>query len=100
MRTIVRIWFFVFTVWACARGQMHSTASSVDNMDRARAILQGGFESKDYSIRIQAITAGGMVGSKEGLVTRMQEFLQDKNADVRVATVHALADLHCGVKNY
>jgi len=64
------------------------------NGERARAILKDGFDSKDYTVRIQAINAASMVGRNEVLIERLKDFLHDKNVDVRLATVHALADLN------
>jgi HEAT repeat protein len=60
---------------------------------RARDILQEGLHSNDFQVRIQAITAISMVGSNEVIVEQLDEFLKDKNVEVRLATVHALADL-------
>src|SRR5437588_6883931 len=60
---------------------------------RARAILTEGLESNDFAVRIQAITAASMIGSNEAMVARLEEFLKDKNVEVRLATIHALADL-------
>jgi HEAT repeat protein len=67
---------------------------AVSDADLARAILQEGFDSHDYEVRMQAITAASMVGRNEALLTRLADSLHDKNVDVRLATVHALADLH------
>jgi HEAT repeat protein len=64
------------------------------NVARARALLNEGFESSDYTVRVQAITAASMVGRREALLKRLEGLLQDKNVEVRLATVHALADLH------
>src|SRR5262249_19976131 len=66
---------------------------SVSNDARARAILTEGLESNDFAIRIQAITAAGMVDSNEAMVARIEEFLKDKNVKVRLAAIRALADL-------
>src|SRR6201993_402850 len=63
------------------------------NVARARAILTEGLESNDFVVRIQAITAASMVGSNETMVARLQDFLKDKNVQVRLAAIHALADL-------
>jgi HEAT repeat protein len=63
------------------------------NDTRARAILTEGLESSDFAVRIEAITAASMVGSNEAIVARLEEFLKDKNVQVRLATIHALADL-------
>jgi HEAT repeat protein len=63
-------------------------------VERARAILKEGLDSKDFAVRIQAITATSMVGRNKLLLARLEGFLHDKNVEVRLATVHALADLH------
>lgn len=65
-----------------------------DNAERARAILRDGLESKDYSMRIEAISASSMIGHNEALIGRLEQFLHDKNVDVRLATANTLGDLH------
>src|SRR5579863_571024 len=76
-----------------AEAQTPSQPAASD-ADLARAILKEGFDSHDYEVRMQAITAAGMVGRNEALLTRLADSLHDKNVDVRLATIHALADLH------
>ena len=68
--------------------------AATSNPELARAILKAGFDSHDYAVRIQAITAASMVGRNEALLTRLADSLHDKNVAVRLATVRALADLH------
>jgi HEAT repeat protein len=63
------------------------------NIERARNVLTEGFDSGDYTVRVEAITAAGLVGRNETLLTRLQGFLEDNNVQVRLATVHALADV-------
>ena len=63
------------------------------NEMRARAILTERLESNDFAVSIQAITAASMVGSNEAMVARLEEFLKDRNVEVRLAAIHALADL-------
>ena len=65
----------------------------ISNEMRARAILTDGLESNDFAVRIQAITAAGMVGTNEAMVARIEGFLKDKNVKVRLAAIRALADL-------
>ena len=85
---------FLLTFLALAAAGQNKPDPHGQNLERARAILQDGFESKDYSTRIEAVTAAGMVGRKEAMVSRLEQFLDDKNADVRLAALAALADLH------
>jgi HEAT repeat protein len=66
---------------------------ATSNEIRARAILTEGLQSNDFAVRIQAITAAGMVGSNDVMVAPIQDFLKDKNVKVRLAAVRALADL-------
>lgn len=61
--------------------------------ERARAVLRAGFDSKDFRVRIGAISAVGMAGRNEILLSRVDDSLQDKNVEVRLAAVHALADI-------
>ena len=63
------------------------------NVARARAILTEGLESSDFAVRVQTIIAAGMVGSDEAIVARLENFLKDKNVEVRLAAIRALADL-------
>jgi HEAT repeat protein len=66
---------------------------AVSNEMRARAILTEGLGSYDFAVRIQAISAAGMIGSNDVMVARIEEFLKDKNVKVRLAAVRALVDL-------
>jgi HEAT repeat protein len=68
--------------------------STPSNVEQAREIIKSGFDSKDYQVRIEAVTAAGMVGRNEVLLSRLVDLLNDKNVDVRLATVHAISDLH------
>lgn len=85
--------FLLILLAVSAAGQAQPEPRA-QNVERARAILTEGFESKDYSTRIEAVTAAGMVGRNEAMVSRLERFLDDKNADVRLAAITALADLH------
>lgn len=60
---------------------------------RARDLLQNGAGSKNPDERVQAIVAAGMIGRNEIVVRKLDELLQDKVVDVRLAAVHTLADL-------
>ena len=86
-------------IFCCVLSASPSGPSQADdttfspNVARARAILTEGLESSDFVVRIQAITAASMVGSNETMVARLEGFLKDKNVQVRLAAIHALADL-------
>jgi HEAT repeat protein len=67
-------------------------STSPPNAEHARAILKEGLQSKDFVTREEAITAMSMIGRNEILLMRLEGFLHDKNVEVRLAAVHALAD--------
>src|SRR5579871_238966 len=60
--------------------------------ERAEAILKEGLASRDYTVRVQAVTALSMVGRTPRLTHHLAEFLDDKNVQVRLAAVQALGD--------
>ncbi len=63
------------------------------NAERARSILKDGFESKNPDIRIQTIFAASMIGRNEKVLVALERCLEDKDVQVRVSAIHALADL-------
>jgi HEAT repeat protein len=85
---------FCYPPLALPPAEAQTASQPASDAELARAILKEGFDSHDYEVRMQAITAASMVGRNEALLARLAEFLHDKNVDVRLATVHALADLH------
>jgi HEAT repeat protein len=50
-------------------------------------------EASDPLVRIDAINAVGMIGDYELVLSRLEQLLHDKNIRVRLAAVHALANL-------
>jgi HEAT repeat protein len=90
----VFLFLLVLLLLPPANSQTISTTTRSENVGHARAILREGLESKDYLVRIEAVRAAGMVGRNESVVSKLALFLDDKNVDVRLATVNALADLH------
>ena len=60
--------------------------------ERAEAILKEGLASRDYTVRVQAVTALSMVGRTPKLTRHLAAFLDDKNVQVRLAAVQALGD--------
>jgi HEAT repeat protein len=63
------------------------------NVTAARSVIREGADSKDPTVRIQAIQAAGLIGPNDEVLTRLQSFLSDGNVNVRVAAVKALTDL-------
>lgn len=64
-----------------------------ENAEQARSILKAGVEAGDPHVRVEAINAVGMIGTHELVLSRLEDFLHDKNIPVRIAAVQALADL-------
>lgn len=62
-------------------------------IDQARSTLRDGLESNDFTVRVQAIQAAGLIGPNEILRQRIEKFLDDKKVEVRIAAVHTLGDL-------
>jgi HEAT repeat protein len=87
---LVACWLFLTPALGAKRAV---AAMAPTNADRARLILSEGLESKDFTVRIEAISAMGMVSRNDILVARLGGFLQDKNVEVRLAAVRTLADL-------
>jgi HEAT repeat protein len=67
--------------------------SPTEEIKLARHIIQEGAEAKDPNVRIQAITATSMIGSNETVIKQLEDFLQDKDVQVRIAAINALSDL-------
>lgn len=63
------------------------------HIDEARSTLRDGLESGDFTVRVQAIQAAGLIGPSDILRQRLEKFLDDKKVEVRVAAIHTLADL-------
>lgn len=61
--------------------------------EQARTLLKEGMDSKDYTVRVEAITAAGMIGVHEQVVQQLEGFLHDKDYQVRLAAIQALTDL-------
>jgi HEAT repeat protein len=61
--------------------------------ERARSILREGVEAKDPDVRIQTVVAASMIGRNEVVLKRLEAALEDKDVQVRIAAIRALADL-------
>jgi len=53
-------------------------------IDQARSTLRDGLESNDFTVRVQAIQAAGLIGPNEILRQRIEKFLDDKKVEVRM----------------
>ena len=61
--------------------------------DRARNLLDESLKDKNPDIRKQAVQALGLVGPREPFLSQLEAMLDDKDVEVRVATITSLVDL-------
>lgn len=59
----------------------------------ANNIINVGLDSKDPSVRVEAIAATRMIAKSDSVRKRIEGFLTDKNESVRIAATETLADL-------
>lgn len=67
--------------------------SDSDDVLTANNIISVGLASKDPSVRVEAISATGMIAKSEPVRKQIEGFLSDKDVNVRVAATETLADL-------
>jgi HEAT repeat protein len=71
------------------------TAESVpaSNRDRARGFLEDSLKDKNPDSRKQAVQALGLVSAREPYLSQLEAMLDDKDVEVRLATITSLVDL-------
>jgi len=69
-----------------------SAAATSDPEEQARMIIREGADSKNPTVRVQAIQAVGLIGMNDYVRGRLEKFLTDGNVDVRIAAIKALED--------
>src|SRR5579864_2908244 len=71
------------------------TADSVtaSNQDRARSFLEDSLKDKNPDSRKQAVQALGLVSAREPYLSELEAMLDDKDVEVRLATITSLVDL-------
>src|SRR6202171_5439265 len=74
------------------------TAASVtaSNRDRARSFLEDSLKDKNPDSRKQAVQELGLVSAREPYLTELEAMLDDKDVEVRLATITSLVDLKSG----
>lgn len=83
----------IFALLALREAVLAGDNNQAQNAERARSILAEGFASSDPNIRTQSIVAASMINRREPLLARLEPCAQDKDVQVRIAAVDALADL-------
>jgi HEAT repeat protein len=74
------------------------TAESVpaSNRDRARGFLEDSLKDKNPDSRKHAVQALGLVSAREPYLSELEAMLDDKDVEVRLATITSLVDLKSG----
>lgn len=80
--------FAFLLVLSIADGQ-----SRLPSDDQARSYLENSLKDKNPESRKQAVQALGLVGPREPYITQLQEMLDDKDVEVKLAAISSLVDL-------
>lgn len=84
----------VFIVTSIAYGQTPAAAPApVPLQDRAWSIITDALNDKNPDTRVQAVQSLGLIGVREPYISILAAMLDDKDVEVRVATVTSLVDL-------
>ncbi len=66
------------------------------NRDRARGFLEGSLKDRNPDTRKHAVQAMGLVSAREPYLSELEAMLDDKDVEVRLATITSLVDLKSG----
>jgi HEAT repeat protein len=88
MRTI----FVVFLLIGSGFGQTPESVTP-SNQDRARSLLDDSLKDKNPDTRKQAVQALSLVSPQESYLSQLEAMLDDKDVEVRLATITSLVDL-------
>jgi HEAT repeat protein len=69
---------------------------SASNKDRARSFLESSLRDKNPDTRKHAVQALGLVSAREPYLAELEAMLDDKDVEVRLATITSLVDLKSG----
>jgi HEAT repeat protein len=76
-------------------GQAAESVSAA-NKDRARGYLESSLKDKNPDTRKHAVQALGLVSAREPYLAELEAMLDDKDVEVRLATITSLVDLKSG----
>ena len=88
MRTI----FVVLLLLGSGFGQTPESVTA-SNQDRARSFLEDSLKDKNPDTRKHAVQALGLVSAREPYLSELEAMLDDKDVEVRLATITSLVDL-------
>src|ERR1700736_3868322 len=89
MRTIFVVLPFLLSV---GFGQTAESVTS-SNQDRARSSLEHSLKDRNPDTRKHAVQALGLVSAREPYLSELEAMLDDKDVEVRLATITSLVDL-------
>jgi HEAT repeat protein len=86
--------FFVFSLFSVgiAFGQ-NPGSSTLSAQDRARDILEASLKDKNPDTRKHAVQSLGLASPREPYLSQLEGMLDDKDVEVRLATITSLVDL-------
>jgi HEAT repeat protein len=87
----IRTFLLVLLLWPGAA--FSQTSESVSIQDRARRLLDNELKDKNPDSRKQAVQALGLVSPSEPYLSQLEAMLDDKDVEVRLATITSLVDL-------
>jgi len=67
--------------------------AAASNQDRARSFLEESLKDKNPDTRMHAVQALGLVSAREPYLSELEAMLDDKDVEVRLATITSLVDL-------
>ena len=70
-----------------------AAAVAVSTQDRARGLLDNSLKDKNPDTRKHAVQALGLVSPREPYLSQLEAMLEDKDVEVRLATITSLVDL-------
>src|SRR5229473_6766214 len=93
----MRITFVVIPALLAGLG-FGQTPKSVDPsaQDRARSFLEDSLKDRNPDTRKHAVQALGLVSAREPYLSELEAMLDDKDVEVRLATITSLVDLNSG----
>jgi HEAT repeat protein len=89
MRTIL---VALFPLLSIGFGQTADSVAS-SNQDRARSLLEDSLKDRNPDTRKHAVQALGLVSPREPYLSELEAMLDDKDVEVRLATITSLVDL-------
>jgi HEAT repeat protein len=89
----VRTVFVLPLISLCIGFGQTSGSSTLSTQDRARNFLAASLKDKNPDSRKQAVQALGLVSPREPYLSQLEAMLDDKDVEVRLATITSLVDL-------